>query len=135
VSSRWPFLQNIHVPLRIFTPETQKQNNNFTSNPHTASMTSGVYIYIYLLDLLKLPMKIYTIHVGKSSHPVFFTIHPHLHLRVEILVPLPWLRHERSDEDFLHLAMGAIDKVLPPWMTLYYTLLCCKSVGSVFLGM
>lgn len=29
-------------------------------------------------------------------------------------------------------ARGAIDKVLPPWMTLYYTLLCCKRFVCFF---
>ena len=69
-----------------------------TSNPQIASMTSGIFTYwTYLL-----PTKIYTIHVGKYTK-VWSSHHPHLHLRVEILVPLPWLRHERSDEDFRHL--------------------------------
>ena len=68
-------------------------------------MTSGIYTYwTYLLPI----KKIHHSCIGKyikvqSSHPVFFSIRPHLHLRVEILVPLPWLRHERSDQDFLHL--------------------------------
>ena len=54
------------------TWNTKTKQQFYIQSPNCIHDIWCIYIYIYLLDLSKLPMKIYTIHVGKSSHPVFF---------------------------------------------------------------
>ena len=104
------------------TWNTKTKQQFYIQSPNCIHDIWCIYIYIYW-TYQSCPWKYTPFMWVNPPIPFFFTIHPHLHLRVEILVPLPWLRHERSDEDFLHLAMGAIDKVLPPWMTLRTTML------------